>query len=188
VLLAGDSVHVNYPAGGQGLQNGMQDAVNLGWRLAQVVNRIAPESLLDTYQGERHPATARSLRHTMAETALQRPGARVKPLRATLNELMATEEPRKQVAALIAGLDIRYDLGDGHPLLGRRGWELPALGTVPAPDAVLIRRASTSPRSDPSPTQATWPSPSEPGSDRRRRDRRPWRSRARARRAPDASS
>ena len=192
VLLAGDSAHVHSPAGGQGLQNGMQDAVNLGWKLAQVVNGTSPDSLLDTYQAERHPATARSIRLTMAQTVLQRPGARVEALGDTIAELMAMEEPRKHMAALIAGLDIRYDLGAGHPLLGRRmpdldlvtadgplrtyallhrarpallnlgeagsvdiapwadrvqlveaecagAWELPVLGAVPAPGAVLIR-------------------------------------------------
>jgi 3-(3-hydroxy-phenyl)propionate hydroxylase len=180
------------PPGGQGLQNGMQDAANLGWKLAQVVDRTSPDSLLDTYQSERHPATARSLQLTMAQTVLQRPEARIGALRDTIAELTEMDEPRKHLAALIAGLDVRYDLGDGHPLLGRRmpdldlvtrdgplrvytllhrarpallnlgepgaidiapwadrvqlvdaehsgAWELPVLGAVPAPDAVLIR-------------------------------------------------
>lgn len=192
VLLAGDSAHVNYPAGGQGLQNGMLDAVNLGWKLAQVVNGTSSDDLLDTYQAERHPAAARSLRHTMAQTALLRPEARVEAVRDTIAELMEMEEPRRHVAALIAGLDVHYDFGKGHPLLGRRmpdldlatvdgplrtyallhrarpalvnfgklgaidiapwadrvqlvdaeytgAWELPGLGAVPAPEAVLIR-------------------------------------------------
>jgi 2-polyprenyl-6-methoxyphenol hydroxylase-like FAD-dependent oxidoreductase len=192
VLLAGDSAHVNYPAGGQGLQNGMQDAVNLGWKLAQVANGTSPDSLLDTYQAERHPATARVLQLTMAQTALQRPGARIEALRGMIGELAAMDEPRKHLAAQLAGYDIRYDLGEGHPLLGRRmpdldlltadgpqrvytllhdarplllnlgepgaadvapradrvrlidasydgAWELPVLGTVPAPSAVLVR-------------------------------------------------
>ncbi len=170
----------------------MQDAVNLGWKLAQVVSGASPECLLDTYRAERHPATARSLRHTMAQTALQRPGARVDALRDAIDELMAMDEPRRHLAALISGLDIRYDLGEGHPLLGRRmpdvdlvtadgplrtyallhrarpvllnlgepgaidiapwadrvqlvdaeyagAWELPVVGSVSAPDAVLIR-------------------------------------------------
>lgn len=192
VLLAGDSAHINYPAGGQGMQNGLFDAVNLGWKLAQVVNGTSPEGLLDSYQAERHPATARVLQHTMAQTALQRPGPRIEAVRDTIDELMAMDEPRSHVAALIAGLDVRYDLGEGHPLLGRRvpdldlrtaagplrvyallhqarpallnlgepgaigiapwadrvqlvdadydgTWELPAIGEVPAPTAVLIR-------------------------------------------------
>jgi 2-polyprenyl-6-methoxyphenol hydroxylase-like FAD-dependent oxidoreductase len=192
VLLAGDSAHVNYPAGGQGLQSGMQDAVNLGWKLAQVVDGTSPDSLLDTYQSERHPATARTLRHTMAQTALQGGNARVEALRETIAELTEMDEPRRHLAALLAGLDVRYDLGEGHPLLGRRmpdldlataegplrvftllhrarpalinlgepesidiapwadrvqrvdagyeqPWELPAIGAVAAPAAVLIR-------------------------------------------------
>ncbi|HET7444566.1 MAG TPA: FAD-dependent monooxygenase [Solirubrobacterales bacterium] len=192
VLLAGDSAHVHYPAGGQGLQHGVQDAVNLGWKLAQVVRGTSPAALLDTYQAERHPPTARSLQGTMAATALQRGDARIDALRDTLTELAAMDEPRKHLAAQLLGLDIRYDLGDGHPLLGRRmpdldlltadgplrvytllhrarpallnlgqpgavdaapwadrvqlvdaeyagAWELPVLGPVPAPSAVLIR-------------------------------------------------
>ncbi|HEX4752683.1 MAG TPA: FAD-dependent monooxygenase, partial [Solirubrobacterales bacterium] len=189
---AGDSAHIHYPAGGQGLQNGMQDAVNLGWKLAQVIRGTSPDSLLDTYHAERHPAAARSIRHTMAQTALLRPEPRVEALRDAVAETMRMEEPRKHFAALISGLDVRYDLGDGHPLLGRRmpdldlvtadgprrvftllhqarpalinlgepgaidlgpwsdrvqlvdaeydgPWELPAIGAVPAPAAVLIR-------------------------------------------------
>jgi 3-(3-hydroxy-phenyl)propionate hydroxylase len=142
VLLAGDSAHVNYPAGGQGLQLGMLDAVNLGWKLAQVVKRTSPETLLDTYRSERHPATARALRHTMAQTALQRPGARVEALREQIDELMAMDEPRRHVAALLSGLDVRYDLGDGHPLLGRRMPDLD-LVTADGPTRVfsLLHRA-----------------------------------------------
>jgi 2-polyprenyl-6-methoxyphenol hydroxylase-like FAD-dependent oxidoreductase len=192
VLLAGDSAHIHSPAGGQGLQNGMQDAVNLGWKLAQVVDGTSPDSLLDTYHSERHPATARAIQLTMAQTVLQRPGPRIEALRDTLAELTEMNEPRKHLAARLAGLDVRYDLGQGHPLLGRRmpdldlittdgplrvyallrtarpvllnfgesgaldiapwasrvqsleaeyvdPWELPALGAVPPPAAVLIR-------------------------------------------------
>jgi 2-polyprenyl-6-methoxyphenol hydroxylase-like FAD-dependent oxidoreductase len=192
VLLAGDSAHVHSPAGGQGLQNGMQDAVNLGWKLAQVVNRTSPDGLLDTYEAERRPATARALQLTMAQTVLQRPEVRIGALRDAIAELTAMDEPRKHLAAQLAGLDVRYDLGEGHPLLGRRmpdldlvtadgprrvyallhearpvllnlgepgsldiapwadrvqpvdaeytgTWELPALGAVTAPTAVLIR-------------------------------------------------
>jgi 2-polyprenyl-6-methoxyphenol hydroxylase-like FAD-dependent oxidoreductase len=192
VLLAGDSAHVHYPAGGQGLSLGVQDAVNLGWKLAQVVNGTSPESLLDTYQDERHPVAARALQHTMAQTALQRPDERTKALVDVVSELASMDEPRKRLAGIISGLDIHYDLGDGHPLLGRRMpdldvvtadgplrvfellhdakpvllnlgepssfditpwadrvqlidaeydglWELPVLGTVTGPTAVLIR-------------------------------------------------
>jgi 3-(3-hydroxy-phenyl)propionate hydroxylase len=192
VLLAGDAAHVHYPVGGQGLNVGVQDAVNLGWKLAQVVHGTSPESLLDTYQAERHPVAARVLQNTMAQTALTRSDARMDALRDTMSELLGMDEPRKRFAAMISGLDIRYDLGEGHPLLGRRmpdldlvtangplrvftllhdarpvllnlgeaggvdinqwadrvqlidakhvgSWELPVVGAVPAPTAVLIR-------------------------------------------------
>jgi len=192
VLLAGDSAHVHYPAGGQGLSLGVQDAVNLGWKLAQVVNGTSPERLLDTYHDERHPVAARALQHTMAQTALQRRDERMKGLVDVVSELASMDEPRKRLAGLISGLDIRYDLGEGHALLGRRMpdldlvtadgplrvfgllhgakpvllnlgepggfditpwadrvqlidaeyaglWELPVLGAVTAPKAVLVR-------------------------------------------------
>jgi hypothetical protein len=192
VLLAGDAAHVHSPVGGQGLNTGVQDAVNLGWKLAQVVHRTAPESLLDTYHAERHRVAARVLRNTMAQTALMRVDDRIEALRDTMSELLSMDEPRKRFAARMSGLDIRYDLGEGHPLLGRRmpdldlvttngplrvftllhdarpvllnldepggfditpwadrvqlidakydgTWELPALGAVTAPTAVLIR-------------------------------------------------
>ena len=192
ILVAGDAAHVHPPDGGQGLQIGVQDAVNLGWKLAQVVKRTSPESLLDTYHAERHPVAARVLRNTMAQVALRRPDDRTKALRDTMAELLGMDEPRKRFAADMSGLDIHYDFGEGHPLLGRRmpdldlvtadgplrvftllhdarpvllnlgelggfdiapwadrvqridakcvgPWELPALGAVPAPTAVLIR-------------------------------------------------
>ena len=192
VLLAGDAAHVHYPVGGQGLQTGVQDAVNLGWKLAQVVSGTSPEGLLDTYHAERHPVAACVLRNTMAQTALTRSDARIDALRDLLAELLNMDEPRKRIAAMTAGLDIHYDLGEGHPLLGRRmpdldlvtargplrvftllhgarpvllnlgepgafgitpwatrvqlidagypgPWELPVLGPVTAPAAVLIR-------------------------------------------------
>jgi 2-polyprenyl-6-methoxyphenol hydroxylase-like FAD-dependent oxidoreductase len=192
VLLAGDAAHVHSPDGGQGLQTGVQDAVNLGWKLAQVVNRTSPDSLLDTYHAERHPVAARVLRTTMAHVALRRPDERTEALRDTIAELLRADEPRERFAAMMSGLGIHYDLGEGHPLLGRRmpdldlvaadgplrvfellhdarpvllnlgepggfditpwadrvqlidakyvgTWELPALGAVTAPTAVLIR-------------------------------------------------
>jgi 2-polyprenyl-6-methoxyphenol hydroxylase-like FAD-dependent oxidoreductase len=122
VLLAGDAAHVHHPIGGQGLNTGVQDAVNLGWKLALVVHRSAPESLLDTYHAERHPVAARVLRNTLAQIALLRhPGdEHTKALRDTMFELLSMDEPRRRFAAMMSGLDIRYDLGDGHPLLGRR--------------------------------------------------------------------
>ncbi len=192
VLLAGDAAHVHPPMGGQGLNIGVQDAVNLGWKLAQVVKQISPDSLLDTYQAERHPVAARVLRNTMAQVALTRTDARSKALHEVVTELMRMDEPRRKVAAMMSGLDVHYDLGSGHPLLGRRmpdldldtasgpvqlftllhwaqpvllnfaapsrvdiagwsdriqsvdagyagPWELPALGTITAPAAVLVR-------------------------------------------------
>ncbi len=192
VLLAGDAAHVHAPDGGQGLNTGVQDAVNLGWKLAQVVNRTSPESLLDTYHAERHPVGARVLRNTMALVALRRQDERTNALRDTIAELVGMDEPRRRLAAEMSGLSIHYDLGEGHPLLGRRmpdldlltadgparvftllrdarpvllnlgepggfdiapwadrvqlidaeyvgPWELPALGAVAAPTAVLIR-------------------------------------------------
>jgi 3-(3-hydroxy-phenyl)propionate hydroxylase len=192
VLLAGDAAHVHSPVGGQGLNTGVQDAVNLGWKLAQVVKGISSEGLLDTYHVERHPVAARVLRATMAQVALQRADDRTEALRDIVSELLGMEEPRKRVAAEMSGLGIRYDLGEGHPLLGRRmpdldlvtpdgsvrtftllrnaqpvflnlgapgsfditpwsdriksvcarydgPWELPALGRVSAPTAMLIR-------------------------------------------------
>jgi 3-(3-hydroxy-phenyl)propionate hydroxylase len=191
-LVAGDAAHVHAPDGGQGLQTGVQDAVYLGWKLAQVVKGTSPENLLDTYHAERHPVAARVLRKTMAAVALRRADDRTKALRDTMSELLGMDEPRKRFAAMMSGLDIRYDFGEGHPLLGRRmpdldlvtangplrlftllhaarpvllnlgepdglditpwadrvqlidatharAWELPALGPVTAPTAVLIR-------------------------------------------------
>ena len=129
VLLAGDSAHVHYPAGGQGLSLGVQDAVNLGWKLAQVVDGTSPESLLDTYQDERHPVAARAIQHTMAQAALQRRDERMQALVDVVSELASMDEPRKRLAGIISGLDIHYDLGEGHPLLGRR---MPDLDLVTA--------------------------------------------------------
>ncbi len=192
VLLAGDAAHVHNPVGGQGLNTGVQDAVNLGWKLAQVVKETSPDTLLDTYHAERHPVAARVLRDTIAQVSLFRPDERVKTLGDTIAELLTMDEPRRRFAARMSGLDIHYDLGEGHPLLGRRmpdldvvtangplrvftflhdarpvllnlgdpggfditpwagrvqlidgkyvgPWELPVLGAVAAPTAVLIR-------------------------------------------------
>jgi 3-(3-hydroxy-phenyl)propionate hydroxylase len=197
VLLAGDAAHVHPPQGGQGLNTGVQDAVNLGWKLAQVVNKTSPESLLDTYHAERHPVGARVLHNTMAQVALARADDRHQALRDTMTTLLGMDEPRRHIAGMLSALDIHYDLGTGdgssrHPLLGRRMpdldvqtaagptrvftllhearpvllnlgepngfdispwanrvrmvdakqagvWELPVLGEVDAPAAVLIR-------------------------------------------------
>jgi 2-polyprenyl-6-methoxyphenol hydroxylase-like FAD-dependent oxidoreductase len=216
VLLAGDAAHVHYPVGGQGLNTGVQDAVNLGWKLAQVIKGTSPESLLDTYHAERHPVAARVLRNTMAQIELlRRPDARTEALRDTVSELLAMDEPRTRLAAEMSGLGIHYDLGEGHPLLGHRmpdlelitangplriftllhdarpvllnlgepgdlditpwadrvqvvdakyfgQWELPALGAVTAPIAVLIRPdgyvawVGDSPRSGLADALTTW--------------------------------
>jgi 3-(3-hydroxy-phenyl)propionate hydroxylase len=130
VLLAGDAAHVHSPAGGQGLNIGVQDAVNLGWKLAQVVKGTSPESLLDTYHAERHPIAARAIRHTMSQVALlRRSDDRTKALVETITELVSMDEPRKHIAGMLSGLDIHYDLGKGHPLLGRR---MPDLDLVTA--------------------------------------------------------
>ena len=192
VFLAGDAAHVHPPLGGQGLNIGVQDAVNLGWKLAQVVKKTSPDSLLDTYHAERHPIGARVLRNTMAQTALRRTDVRSKALFGYVSDLLSMDGPRKCWAAEMSSLDVHYDLGEGHPLLGRRmpdldlvtssgplrlfsllhrarplflnlgesarfdiarwadrvqlmeakcegAWELPAIGAVPAPAAVLVR-------------------------------------------------
>jgi 3-(3-hydroxy-phenyl)propionate hydroxylase len=120
VLLAGDAAHVHPPQGGQGLNVGVQDAVNLAWKLAQVVDGTSADDLLDTYHAERHPVGARALRTTMAAVALGTPDDRHDALRETMADLLGMDEPRRHFAAMLCGLDIRYELGDGHPLIGRR--------------------------------------------------------------------
>ena len=192
VFLAGDAAHVHPPVGGQGLNIGVQDAVNLGWKVAQVLAGTSPDSLLDTYHAERHPVGARVLKNTMAQVALRRPDERSKALAVVVTQLLGMTEPRRRWAAEMSGLDVHYDFGAGHPLLGRRmpdlelsmadgplrvftllhgarpvllelgslgefdvspwadrvrfldasydgEWELPGLGTVAAPTAVLLR-------------------------------------------------
>ena len=142
VLLAGDAAHVHAPTGGQGLNIGVQDAVNLGWKLAQVVRGISSDSLLDTYHAERHPIGARVLELTLAQTALMRGDARTKAAHARMAELLAMDEPRKRYGAMMSGLDIHYDLGGGHPLVGRR---MPDLELVtangPLPVYALLHEA-----------------------------------------------
>jgi 2-polyprenyl-6-methoxyphenol hydroxylase-like FAD-dependent oxidoreductase len=135
VLLAGDAAHVHYPVGGQGLNLGVQDAVNLGWKLAQVVRGMSPDNLLDTYHAERHPVAARVLRNTLAQVALLRVDDRTDALRETMSELFGMDEPRRRFAAMMAGLDVHYDLGEGHPLLGRR---MPDLDLVTATGPVRV--------------------------------------------------
>src|SRR5687767_1752218 len=135
VMLAGDAAHIHSPVGGQGLNTGVQDSVNLGWKLAQVVKGTSPESLLDTYHAERHPVAARVLRNTMAQVALMSVDDRIEALRDTVSELLGMDEPRKRFAAMMSGLDIHYDLGEGHPLLGRR---MPDLDLVTARGALRV--------------------------------------------------
>ena len=135
VLLAGDAAHVHSPVGGQGLNTGVQDAVNLGWKLAQVVKRTSPDSLLDTYHAERHPVAARVLRDAVAQSSLQLGDERIKTLGDTISELLSMDEPRARFAARMSGLDIHYDLGEGHPLLGRR---MPDLDLTTANDALRV--------------------------------------------------
>ena len=178
VLLAGDAAHVHPPVGGQGLNIGVQDAVNLGWKLAQVIKRISPDNLLDTYNAERHPVAARALRNTMAQIALRRPDDRTKALGDYVSQVLSMDEPRRRLAAEMSGLDIRYDLGDGHPLLGRRVPDLD-LVTANGPlrvftlvhDArpVLLNLGSVSPAASTSPHgriafSRSTPSTSVPGS------------------------
>lgn len=120
VLLAGDAAHIHPPLGGFGLNLGVQDAVNLGWKLAQVVKGESPEALLDTYQAERHPIAARVLKNTMAHVAVRRPDDRSKALSDFVAEWLKTDEVRKRLAGETSALAIHYDLGGTHPLVGRR--------------------------------------------------------------------
>jgi hypothetical protein len=135
VLLAGDAAHIHHPSGGQGIGLGLQDAVNLGWKLAEVVNCTASEVLLDTYHAERHPADARILAHTMAQSVLQQGDIRHLALRDTIDDLLSVDGARRKIAATIHGLDVHYDLGDGHPLLGRR---MPDLDLATATGSVRV--------------------------------------------------
>ena len=132
VLLAGDAAHIHPPLGGQGLNLGLQDAVNLGWKLAQVIKRWSPDSLLDSYHAERHPVAARVLRNTQAQVALRRTDARSKALGDIFSELLALDAVRRRLAAEISGLGIRYDLGEGHVLVGHR---MPDLDIITAEGA-----------------------------------------------------
>jgi 3-(3-hydroxy-phenyl)propionate hydroxylase len=136
VLLAGDAAHVHPPQGGQGLNTGVQDAVNLGWKLAQVVRGTSPDSLLDSYHAERHPVGARVLQNTMAQVVLSQTDERHLALRQTMAGLLAMDGPRRHIAGMLSGLDIHYDLGDGHPLVGRRMPDLD-LATAEGPTTVV---------------------------------------------------
>jgi 3-(3-hydroxy-phenyl)propionate hydroxylase len=120
VLVAGDAAHIHPPQGGQGMGTGIQDAVNLGWKLAQVVTGISPESLLDTYHDERHPVAARVLRNTRAQVAIGIQDEQHQALREIVGDLLKLDGARHQIASMLFALDVHYDLGEGHPLLGRR--------------------------------------------------------------------
>ncbi|MDT0616267.1 FAD-dependent monooxygenase, partial [Streptomyces lancefieldiae] len=122
VLLAGDAAHIHFPAGGQGLNVGVQDAVNLGWKLASVVHGHAPESLLDSYQAERHPVAERVLHNTRAQAALARPGPQTDALRDVFSSLLVFDDVNRYLGSMLTGLGVRYPVGDasGHPLTGRR--------------------------------------------------------------------
>lgn len=125
VLLAGDAAHIHPPTGGQGLNLGVQDAFNLGWKLAAEVNGWAPEGLLDSYHAERHPVGARVLDNTRAQITLLGTGPGATALREMFAELMDFEEVNRYVTGMITAVDVRYDLGEGHELLGRRLRDLP---------------------------------------------------------------
>ncbi|MYQ45810.1 rifampin monooxygenase [Streptomyces sp. SID4985] len=125
VLLAGDAAHVHPPVGGQGLNLGVQDAFNLGWKLAAEVNGWAPEGLLDTYHAERHPVAARVLTNTRAQFVLLRTDPGVVALRELFSDLLDFEEVNRHVTEMITAVAVRYDFGEGHPLLGRRLRDLP---------------------------------------------------------------
>lgn len=142
ILLAGDAAHIHHPIGGQGLNTGVQDAVNLGWKLALVANGLAPDTLLDTYHAERHPVAARVLRTTLAQMALLRTDERTKALHDNVSEMLGMVEPHARFAARMSGLDIRYEYGDGHPLLGRRMPDLEVLtNTGPTRVFALLHEA-----------------------------------------------
>ncbi|WP_240808710.1 FAD-dependent monooxygenase [Microbispora catharanthi] len=120
VLLAGDAAHIHFPAGGQGLNTGVQDAVNLGWKLAAVVRGQAPDRLLDTYHAERHPVAARVLHNTRAQTALWRVDEHTSALREVLDDLIGIDEVRSRLAGMITATDLQYPMEGTDDLLGRR--------------------------------------------------------------------
>ncbi|MEV4238425.1 FAD-dependent monooxygenase [Nocardia sp. NPDC050408] len=120
VFLAGDAAHIHYPAGGQGQNLGLQDAMNLGWKLAATLRGNASDELLDTYESERHPIATRVLHNTRAQTALGRPGPHTDALRDIMSDLIDMDQVRHRLGLMITALDIRYDIKGEHPLVGRR--------------------------------------------------------------------
>jgi len=119
VLLAGDAAHIHAPLGGQGLNLGIGDAMNLGWKLAATIRGTAPQTLLDSYEGERHPVGARVLDWSRAQVALMRPDPGARALREVVADLIGTEDGAACMAGRLWGLETRHDVGDGHPLSGR---------------------------------------------------------------------
>lgn len=119
VLLAGDAAHIHSPLGGQGLNLGLGDAMNLGWKLAATIRGDAPDGLLDSYTAERHPIGARILDWTRAQVALMRPDPHARALEAILRDLIETRDGATYFAERVWGVSLRYDLGDEHPLVGR---------------------------------------------------------------------
>ncbi|MDT5391061.1 MAG: hypothetical protein QOE04_4702 [Mycobacterium sp.] len=119
VLLLGDAAHVHSPMGGPGLNLGLQDTVNLGWKLAAEVNGWAPAGLLDTYESERRPVGERVMMQSLTQQALMAPGPEVEAMRTLFGELLEKPQVRDHMAHLLAGSDVRYDVGDAHPLSGR---------------------------------------------------------------------
>ncbi|MEV6342328.1 FAD-dependent monooxygenase [Actinoplanes sp. NPDC051851] len=131
IFLAGDAAHVHFPAGGQGLNTGVQDAVNLGWKLAAVVAGWAPPGLIDSYHAERHPVAQQVCHNTRAQLALMDPAEEITPLRELFGHLMEFASVNRYLAGMIAGVDIRYDLaGVDHPLVGKRLPDLSIGGPV----------------------------------------------------------
>lgn len=118
VLLAGDAAHIHSPLGGQGLNLGLGDALNLGWKLASVIRGDAPSGLLDSYQLERHPVGARVLDWSRAQVALMRPTPSTRALEAVIRDLIATRDGATYFAERVWGVSLRYDLGGSHPLVG----------------------------------------------------------------------
>ncbi len=119
VLLAGDAAHIHSPLGGQGLNPGLGDAMNLGWKLAATIRGDAPVGLLDSYRSERHPPGAQVLDWSRAQVALMRPSRSSRALEAIIRDLIDTRDGATYFADRVWGASLRYDLGDGTPLVGR---------------------------------------------------------------------
>jgi FAD binding domain len=119
VLLAGDAAHIHSPLGGQGLNTGIGDAMNLGWKLAATVHGWAPEGLLDTYTAERHPVGAWALEWTRAQVAIMKPDPHARAIASVIRDLMQTKEGTTYFVEKISGIWVHYNLGGDHPVIGR---------------------------------------------------------------------